>query len=126
MTREARAAGRTVFLSSHVLSEVEQIADMVGIVRDGRLVVVEKVAALKARAVRRVDLTFVDAPPIEALRARHGVREVRGDGHRVHVVAEGSLEDLMRVAGNAGLENVVTHEADLEQIFLDYYTGEAS
>jgi ABC-2 type transport system ATP-binding protein len=126
MTREVRDAGRTVFLSSHVLSEVEHIADVVGIVRDGRLAVVEQVAALKARAVRRLDLTFVGPPPIGALRTQLGVREVRGDGRRVHVVAEGSLEGLMRVAGAAGLENVVTHEADLEQIFLDYYTGEVS
>jgi ABC-2 type transport system ATP-binding protein len=126
MAREARAAGRTVFLSSHVLSEVEQVADAVGIVRDGRLVVVEEVAALKARAVRRLDLTFVHEPPLDALRALDGVREVRGDGRRVHAVAEGSLEGLMRLAGDAGLENVVTHEADLEQIFLDYYTGGAS
>ncbi|HEX6257382.1 MAG TPA: ABC transporter ATP-binding protein [Euzebyales bacterium] len=126
LTREARDAGRTVFLSSHVLSEVEQIADAVGIVRDGRLVVVEEVASLKARAVRRLDLTFVRQPPLDALRAQRGVREVRGDGRRVHAVTEGSLEGLMRVAGDTGLENVVTHEADLEQIFLDYYTGEAS
>ena len=126
MTREARDAGRTVFLSSHVLSEVEQIADMVGIVRDGTLAVVERVAALKARAVRRLDLTFVGTPPIRALRSQLGVREVRGDGRRVHVLAEGSLEGLMRTAGAAGLENVVTHEADLEQIFLDYYTAETS
>jgi ABC-2 type transport system ATP-binding protein len=126
LTREVRAAGRTVFLSSHVLSEVEQIADTVGIVRDGRLVVVEEVTSLKARAVRRLDLTFVHTPPLDALRALHGVRDVRDDGRRVHAVVEGSLEDLMRIAGEAGLENVVTHEADLEQIFLDYYTGGAS
>lgn len=122
MAREARAAGRTVFLSSHVLSEVEQIADMVGIVRRGRLVVVEQVATLKARAIRRLDLTFAGGPPLDALRAEPGVREVRADGRRVHVLAEGSLEPVMRIAGAAGLENVVSHEADLEQIFLDYYT----
>jgi ABC-2 type transport system permease protein len=104
-----------------VLSEVEQIADMVGIVRNGALVVVEQVATLKARAVRRLDLTFADAPPVDALRAQRGVRDLRADGRRVHAVVEGSLQGLMRVAGVAGLDNVVTHEADLEQIFLDYY-----
>jgi ABC-2 type transport system ATP-binding protein len=126
MVREARDAGRTVFLSSHVLSEVEQIADAVGIVRDGRLAVVEEVAALKARAVRRLDLTFVGAPPADELRQQRGVREVRVDGRRAHVVVEGSLEGVLRVAGHAGVDNLVTHEADLEQIFLDYYTGETS
>ncbi len=125
LAREARGAGRTVFLSSHVLSEVEQIADTVGIVRDGRLVVVEQVAALKARAVRRLDLTFVGEPPLAAIGAQRGIRDVRCEGHRVHAVVEGSLEGLMRVAGAAGLDDVVTHEADLEQIFLDYYTAEA-
>jgi ABC-2 type transport system ATP-binding protein len=71
--------------------------------------------------VRRLDLTFTAAPPLDALRAQHGVRDVRADGRRVHVTVEGSLRGLMRVAGTAGLDNIVTHEADLEQIFLSYY-----
>lgn len=76
--------------------------------------------------MRRLDLTFVGPPPIKALRAQLGVREVRGDGHRVQVLAEGSLEGLMRTACAAGLEDVAPHEADLEQIVLDYDTGEAT
>lgn len=122
LVREARSAGQTVFLSSHVLTEVEQVADSVAIIRQGHLVVVERVAALKARAVRRLDLTFVDdPPPVEVIKAIPNVREARISGRTMHVAVEGSLAALLRTAADGGLDNVVTHEADLEEIFLSYY-----
>ena len=63
LVAEAKAEGRTVFLSSHVLGEVERIADRVGIVREGRLVVVEGLEALKAKALRRLEIHFAAAGP---------------------------------------------------------------
>jgi ABC-2 type transport system ATP-binding protein len=121
LVREARAAGRTVFLSSHDLSEVEQVADTVAILRAGRLIVVEEVGVLKQRARRRLDLRFTDPPPLQALLALPGVQDVHVKGRDVHLSAEGSLAPLMRLVAPYGLENVVTHQADLEEIFLAYY-----
>jgi ABC-2 type transport system ATP-binding protein len=124
MVREARAAGRTVFLSSHILSEVEAVADVVGILRQGSLVVVETVQALKAKALRRIDLTFGGPPPIEQLRASPGVQEVRVVGSTAHLAVEGSTAALLAAAAPHGIENVHTYEADLEEIFLSYYGQE--
>jgi ABC-type multidrug transport system ATPase subunit/ABC-type transport system involved in multi-copper enzyme maturation permease subunit len=121
LLREARGQGRTVFLSSHILSEVEAVADLVGILRQGRLAVVESVDKLKARALRRIDLTFEAAPPLAELRTVPGVRDTQLTGHTVHLVVEGSTADLLRTAAPHRIENVVTHEADLEEIFLAYY-----
>jgi ABC-2 type transport system ATP-binding protein len=121
MLREARHAGRTVFLSSHVLSEVEAVADMVGIVRAGRLVEVASIADLKAKALRRLDLTFDGAAPVDLLRGVPGVTEVHGHGDDVQLVVEGSTADLFAVAAPHRITNVVSHEADLEEIFLTYY-----
>lgn len=124
MVREARHAGRTIFLSSHILHEVEEVADMVGILRRGHLVVVESIDTLKAKSLRRLDLTFVGPPPVEELRRSAGVGELRADGTTVHVVVEGSMEELLKAAAPHGIRNVVTHEADLEEIFLAYYGQE--
>jgi ABC-2 type transport system ATP-binding protein len=121
LVREARDAGRTVFLSSHVLSEVEAVADMVGILRLGRLVDVQSVAALKAQALRRLTLTFDRPVPAEALRRASGVRDVTVDGSRAQLVVEGSTADLLAVAAPHRVSAIVSQEPDLEEIFLTYY-----
>ena len=121
MVREATADGRTVLLSSHVLAEVEVVADVVGIVRRGRLVAVDAVEELKARARRRLDLVFADAAPGEVLSAVPGVREVHVDGTTAQVVVEGSTAELIRALAPYRVEDLVSHEADLEEIFLAHY-----
>jgi ABC-2 type transport system ATP-binding protein len=124
LVREARDEGRTVFLSSHVLYEVEAVADTVAILRQGRLAVVESVEALKAQALRRIDLTFAAPAPLDALRACPGVRDVGATGATAHLTVEGSTAELMRVAAPYGVDQVVTHEPDLEEIFMAYYGRE--
>jgi ABC-2 type transport system ATP-binding protein len=124
LVREARDAGRTVFLSSHILTEVEAVADVVGILRRSRLVVVDSVESLKARALRRIDLTFADEPPARVLAAAPGVREVDVRGSTAQVVVEGSTADLIAALASYRVDDVVTHQADLEDIFLSYYAGE--
>ena len=121
LVREIRERGRTVFLSSHVLSEVEAVADMVAMLRAGRLLVVEEVQRLKKRALRRIDLTFEHAPPLRQLQAVAGVREVRQIGSTVHVTLEGSAADLLLAAAPHRVAQLVTHEPDLEEIFMAYY-----
>ena len=123
MIREVRDDGRTVFLSSHSLAEVERVADRVGILRQGRLVVVERVDALKQKAIRRIDLEFshpVDAADFEAV---GGVRSVQIRGNTVAISFEGSVTELLRAALAHDVVNLNSHEADLEQIFLAYYHG---
>ncbi|MEV6891505.1 ABC transporter ATP-binding protein [Kribbella sp. NPDC051137] len=123
LLRETRDAGRTVFLSSHVLSEVDAVADRVAILRAGRLVTVQSVQALRATARRRLDLTFAGAPPVDRMRAVPGVQELSVDGHTAHLVISGSTAGLLRAAAPYEVTNVLSHEADLETVFLDYYNG---
>lgn len=125
MVREARDAGGTIFLSSHILHEVEELADVVGILRRGHLAVVESVGALKAKARRRIDLTFTTPPPVDVLRTVAGIGEIVADGTTARVVIEGSMEELLKVAAPHGIRDVVSHEADLEEIFLAYYGQKA-
>jgi ABC-2 type transport system ATP-binding protein len=124
LVREARDEGRTVFLSSHILYEVEAVADMVGILRHGRLVVVESVDTLKAQALHRIDLTFAGSVPLLELTSVASVRDVHAVGSTAHLQIEGSTVELFKVAAPHGIAQVVTHEPDLEEIFMAYYGAE--
>jgi ABC-2 type transport system ATP-binding protein len=125
---EVRDEGRTVLLSSHVLSEVEAVADVVGILDQGRLLATRSMAQLHADAVRRVDLRFEQDPPVDALRAAAGVRRVDVVGTTVHVSVAGSMADLFRAAAPHGVASATTHETDLADLFLGFYDerGESS
>ncbi len=118
---EVRDEGRTVFLSSHTLSEVERVADRVGIIRHGRLVEVASVADLKNMAIRRLDFQFgaeIDPGPLAAIA---GVREVTAVGRQVSLSYEGSLDAILTEATRLGVVGLQSHEADLEEIFLAFY-----
>ncbi len=119
---EVRAEGRTVFLSSHTLSEVERVADRVAILREGRLIVVDSLENLRAVAVRRLEIEFgASAPGAEALRALAGVREVAVEGSHMIVAFEGSADPLIKAIAAHEVRSIRSHEDDLEEIFLRYY-----
>jgi len=122
MMREVAAEGRSVFLSSHTLSEVQKVADRVGIIRAGHLVDVEYVDDLRSKAIRTIELQFdspVDAAVFEAV---EGVRDVQVASHHATMSFDGQMDSLLRVATERyTLVDVNTQEADLEEIFLEYY-----
>jgi ABC-2 type transport system ATP-binding protein len=122
LLREVADDGRTVFLSSHTLSEVQRVADRVGVIRQGHLVDVETVQDLRSKAIRRVELVYehpVDAGPFRQL---DGVREVEAGDSAVTITFDGEMGDLLEVATVQGhLRDIATAEADLEEIFLAYY-----
>jgi len=125
MMREVVDDGRTVFLSSHALSEVERVADRVAIIRHGKLVAVEGVASLRGKAIRRIELAFLGAADPEPFAALPGARDVTAIDGRVTLSFDGDMEALLRTATTfGGLRDISTHEADLEEIFLAYYRDE--
>ena len=124
--REVRADGRTVFLSSHSLSEVERVADRVAILRHGHLVVVERIDVLKDKAIRRLDLEFETPVEPALFRDLPGVRSVEAHGPALSLSFEGSVNALLRVALEHRLVNLNSREADLEEIFLAYYRGDGT
>ena len=123
--REVAAEGRTVFLSSHTLSEVQRVADRVGIIRHGVLIALESVASLRSKAIRRVDLYFDNTVDESAFDAIPGVREVESEDHHIMLSFDGHMEELLQTAtGLNTLVDITTQEADLEEIFLTYYRDE--
>jgi ABC-2 type transport system ATP-binding protein len=119
---EARAEGRTVFLSSHVLPEVERIAEKVGIIRNGRVIEVETVDNLKARAVRHVEIHFgTPAATPATLGAVAGVTEATLTGDTALVRIEGSMDPLIKALAPYEVRSLLTHETPLDEIFLAMY-----
>ncbi|MDH3426295.1 MAG: ABC transporter ATP-binding protein, partial [Acidimicrobiia bacterium] len=122
MMREVASDGRTVFLSSHTLSEVQRVADRVGVIRHGQLIAVEGVADLRSKAIRTVNLFFDETVDGAALENLPGVREVKVDNHHVTLSFDGQMETLLKVVTQRySLLDITTHEANLEEIFLTYY-----
>ena len=124
LLREVRADGRTVVLSSHVVAEVEAVADVVGILREGRLVVAERVETLKTGTERRIELRFAEPPPADSLDGVAGVRDVRIDGHAAQLVVEGSTAALLEALSQHQVEDIVTHEPSLDDAFLHHYRAQ--
>jgi ABC-2 type transport system ATP-binding protein len=120
---EASRDGRTVFLSSHNLPEVEALCDRVGIIREGKLIAVEHVGTLKAHALRRLEIHF--AGPVEAseFAVLPGVRDVVSADGVVRCTVVGDLDAVVKSAAHHPVVNVVSHEPTLEEIFLAYYEG---
>ncbi|MDJ0953164.1 MAG: ABC transporter ATP-binding protein [Acidimicrobiia bacterium] len=122
MMREVAGEGRTVFLSSHTLSEVQRVADRVGIIRHGKLIAVEEVAELRSKAIRTVNLFFDEPVIAAAFEGLPGVRDVTVENHHVMLSFDGQMETLLKVATQSySLLDISTQEADLEEIFLTYY-----
>jgi ABC-2 type transport system ATP-binding protein len=121
LVREATAAGSAVFLSSHVLPEVQHVADRVALIREGRLVLVDTVEALRERASMRVEVTFAEPPPADAFAGLPGVREVERRNATVRFSVEGEADPLVKALARYHVRAVESTEADLEDIFLTLY-----
>jgi ABC-2 type transport system ATP-binding protein len=121
LIREATADGRTVFVSSHVLSEVQQLADRVALIRDGELVLVETVEGLRSRALSRVEVRFAQPPPSDAFAAIPGVRELERRNATVRLSLQGSADPLVKALARFEVAALDVHEADLEDVFLELY-----
>ena len=121
VVREVVAAGTTVFLSSHVLSEVEKTCDRVAIIREGRLVRVDRVDALRDLAHHEVELRFSGPTPVAEFEGLPGVSEVTADDHVLRLRVAGGITPVVRAAAQYELLDFVSREPTLEETFLAEY-----
>ncbi len=118
---EAKERGQTVFLSSHILSEVEALCDRVGILRKGRLVEEGTLDQLRHLSAQTVEVTF-DGPPPE-LSPLDGVEVSRHGERTLHCEVSGSVAPLLRALAVLPVVSLTTREPSLEEIFLHHYDG---
>ena len=123
LVRDARSRGATVFMSSHVLSEVEHVCDRVGIVRDGHLATVGTLDQLNGIRAHHVRIEFADAPPADRLRSLTGFEGLAIDGRQVTGLYRGSFDELLGAIGGSRVATLESREPTLEEVFLSYYSG---
>ena len=128
MVKEVRDDGRTVFLSSHILPEVEQTCNRVGIIREGQLVTVDAVTKLRDLKQHVVEITFPETPQTSWFGGIATARDVRldGDNHTIHLTTSGELGPIIQVAAQHQATNISTTEPSLEEVFLRYYEPAAT
>jgi ABC-2 type transport system ATP-binding protein len=120
---EVKSEGRTVFLSSHILPEVERVCDRVGIIRVGHIVAVEEIAELKRKRLRRMQITFAQPVPAGTFDLP-GVHDVAQAGTMVQFCLDesgGSLDRVLKTAAGLTVVDMSYEQASLEDIFLTYY-----
>ena len=124
LVREAADNGQTVFMSSHVMSEVQQTCDRVGIIRAGELVTVEHIDDLRKRALRKIEVRFgADAPLLEGIA---GVTDVVADGKVLRCKLSGDADALVKAVAQHHVVDLISEEPELEELFFTYYRhGEA-
>jgi ABC-2 type transport system ATP-binding protein len=121
LVREEQTRGCTILISSHELDEVERVCERVGIIRDGRLIAVERVADLLHRAGRRVAVTFGDPVDLAGLERLAGVSSLRIEGSRAEFTASGDVDALVKFLASQDVSEVEIAHPTLEEVFLTYY-----
>jgi len=119
---DQRAKGRTIFFSSHVLSEVERVCDRVAIIRSGHLMALQNVEELLARRKKKVELRWRGAAP--DLAGIPGLADVEVNGDRMRATLLGDVSGFVRAIASPSLEDLTIEPARLEEAFLEYYAGD--
>jgi ABC-2 type transport system ATP-binding protein len=126
MATEARAKGQTIFMSSHILSDIQQVADRAGIIRNGRLVAIDDVDALRTRAMREVRISFGEEVTPAEFEVIEGVSDLVVDGNVLRCRLTGEADTLVKTAARHQVIDFISEEPDLETLFFHYYTEEVS
>jgi ABC-2 type transport system ATP-binding protein len=121
LLREATAEDRTVFLSSHIIAEVDKTCDRVAIIREGRLVQVDRIEAIRALAFQHVELRFESPVDARLFTGLTQVSELRIEGTTATMRVSGPIGPVVRAAAAHDLADVVSHEPNLEDVFLAHY-----
>ncbi len=126
LMRESVKDGGTVFLSSHILSEVERSCDRVAIIRDGRIVREDRVDALRDLAHHQVELRFAGDPPAAEFTSIAGVSDVQVEDHLLRLRVFGPITPVVQAAGRLGVTDFLSREPSLEETFLAQYGRETA
>jgi ABC-2 type transport system ATP-binding protein len=124
---EARDSGQTVFLSSHVLPEVQRVCDRVAFIREGELIALEDVASLTGRAVRELEVVFAAPVPPAAFAGVPGVTNVSANGKgaaTLRLTVAGSLDPVVKKLSEYPVLDLTSRLPDLEDVFMTFYAGQ--
>jgi len=120
MISEEKENGRTVFLSSHVLAEVEHICDRVAIIREGKLVLVDRIDALKERVGKVLSVTFNEEVPQKELELPN-IEDLKGDGRTYTMTVRGDIDEVVKRIAAHSVQSMTMETYSLEELFLELY-----
>ncbi|HVW23338.1 MAG TPA: ABC transporter ATP-binding protein [Candidatus Saccharimonadales bacterium] len=124
LLREAKDRGAAVFMSSHILSEVQKVCDRVGIIRDGQLIAERDIAEMVQEAAHTFEISFKDQPPLAELRKLKGVKVTAHDDHEVTIQLHGKLPPLLATLAKHDVLQLEVRQLDLEELFMHFYSGQ--
>jgi ABC-2 type transport system ATP-binding protein len=113
--------GKTIFMSSHIMSDVEKVCQRVAVIRQGEIVTTEEVEKLRQKAGQRVTVEFGDAVSTDELERIAGVSNVTRQNHAYHFNIGGSMDALIKALGRHEVLRLQAEEAPLEEVFLKFY-----
>jgi ABC-2 type transport system ATP-binding protein len=119
---ERKAEGATIWITSHVMAEVERVADRVGLIEEGRMAQELTMDDLRRQTTGRIVFTFESPPDPDAFDGVDGISDVAVDGDELSMIAVGPVAALLSRAGSLGATNVRTEQRDLDDVFVDLYT----
>jgi ABC-2 type transport system ATP-binding protein len=124
LLHEAKARGASVFMSSHILSEVQKVCDRVGIIRDGKLIAERDIVEMTQEAAHTFEITFDGKPPLADLKRLKGARITGNDDHQVTLQFHGELPPLLTTLAKHNVVQLEVRQLDLEELFMHYYDGQ--
>ena len=118
---EMKNRGKTIFLSSHILSEVEKVCDRVGILREGKLVAIHEISEIKKFRLNSFEISFKQEVNESVFRL-DGVHKVKKDGNTIQLWVDSNINSILRTISEYPVENMSFRDASLEDIFMEYYS----
>jgi len=122
LVAEAKLRGAAIFISSHIMAEVQKICDRVGVIREGKLITERSVTDLATEAAQTFDVTFAGKPPVQALKRIPGLTVTNHKDTQVTLHMHGELQQLFKLLGQHQIVSIDTRTLDLEEMFLHYYS----
>jgi beta-exotoxin I transport system ATP-binding protein len=118
---QEQARGKTIFMSSHIMSDVEKVCQRVAVIRQGEIVTIEEVEKLRQKAGQRVTVEFGDAVSADEVGRMPGVSMVTSNNHAYHFNVSGSMDALIKALSRHEVLRLQAEEAPLEEVFLKFY-----
>ena len=124
LLRAAKTDGAAIFMSSHIMSEVQKVCDRVGIVRNGRLIIERNINEMVKEAAHTFEITFADPPPVNELKRLSGVQIADSNENQVTIHLHGELPPLLSLLGKYKVIRLEVRQLDLEELFMHFYQGQ--
>jgi ABC-2 type transport system ATP-binding protein len=121
LVRQAADSGTTVFLSSHVLAEIQRAADRVAVLRAGEVIAYSTVEELRRRARQSVEIWFESEPPMDELSKVGGLQDLKREGRRVTATLGGGIQQLIDMLARQRVASMLVEQPDLEEAFIELY-----